>query len=287
MSENVLIDKYMKYKNKINNLIGGAFPFKFGHGGGFYILAKLGGDTLERVNERRSNLGLPPLDILHITLWNMHVNFAHPKSKIFYEQNFKEAIVNSYNKNIRDNAIYLESQKKVNGQIKGGVWGFFGRGPIEDKYWVREYKLPDVFIGNVRQFRIDIYKSIEKILQRNIERNERQERGKFPDKDYYDVYSVDSQELYAIHSDTYSGVTNWKPHISLFKIKDLDPTDVQNIISMQSDDDKSAYLKSRIGKSVKPISNISFGGVNKNISQLVLSLRAPNSALNYEDRINV
>jgi len=51
--------KYLKYKNKYLELSGGAFPFPFGTSTKFTIMAKLGSDTLDRVNERRTGLKLP------------------------------------------------------------------------------------------------------------------------------------------------------------------------------------------------------------------------------------
>ena len=58
-------EKYLKYKNKYIqlstqlNLIqqGGAFPFAFGDCEILYLMAKIEGDTLDRINERRRTFG--------------------------------------------------------------------------------------------------------------------------------------------------------------------------------------------------------------------------------------
>jgi len=62
--------KYFKYKQKYLDLkqsimMGGAFPFDKSRN--FYIMVNLGGETLDRVNQRRHNLGLITKEDLHKT----------------------------------------------------------------------------------------------------------------------------------------------------------------------------------------------------------------------------
>ena len=51
-------NKYLKYKNKYlelkNSLSAGAYPFSYGIGTKFSIMAILGDDTLARVNGKKS-----------------------------------------------------------------------------------------------------------------------------------------------------------------------------------------------------------------------------------------
>ena len=85
--------------------------------------------------ERRANLGLPPKDNLHITLWEFTVNLKNTDSQVFYDPRVIQIIKNSFDKNLRANFVNLTSLAKP--PATGGIWDFFGIGSdIKRKYWV-------------------------------------------------------------------------------------------------------------------------------------------------------
>jgi hypothetical protein len=281
-------EKYLELKNKLN-LSGGAFPFQFGVSTKFTIMAKLGGDTLLRVNERRVALGLPPKLDLHITLWEIHVNLQNPDSEIFYDPRVIQLIIDSYNRNLKGTGVNLISNVPSPGI--GGLWDLYGFGnDILNKNWARIYEVGPAFVANVQKFRADIYRSLSTLIPGGIQSIGTQSRGtpalpakgakpaKPADMDNFVIYQSRGIDLYAIHTPHYTGVQNWRPHISIFQIKELhtiNPALIAQLNTLPTNQQKSDHIKSIIGK-MRPISSISFGGAHKNVDELWISMRHDN-----------
>ena len=274
--------KYLKYKHKYlelkNNMSGGAFPFDFGFGTTFYIMAKITGDTLERVKERRQklfdnkllNAGVNVYSELHITLLQLHINLQHPAHSIFYDQHFINVIKDSYRRNIKLNTVSLSSVKKDNsGNVLGGEWDFFGMGDFSKKYWARVYNLPEKYIKNIKDFRMEIYGFLNSSY--GIARLKREFRGKGSDMTEFEIYGTpDGNELYAIVVDHYLGVSKWKPHISVVRMNELIQSLVNHMENMD-DDDASNHIRRIIGQ-VYPMSTIDFA---RDVGELKIALNKP------------
>jgi hypothetical protein len=275
--------KYLKYKQKYlelkNNMTGGAFPFKFGYGTTFYIMAKITGETLDRVKERRKklfdknllNVGVNIDSELHITLLQLHINLEHPNHKIFYDLEFINIIKESYRKNIKDSNVSLSSVKTdAMGNVLGGKWDFFGMNDFSKKYWARVYDLPEKYQKNMKDFRIEIYNFLN--IRYGIKRLKREFRGKGTDITEFEIYGTpDGNELYAIVVDHYLGVSKWKPHISVVRMNEIIPSIVTQM-EQQDFDTASEYIRDTIG-SVKPMSTINFA---RDVNILKIALNQPN-----------
>jgi len=182
-------------------------------------------------------------------------------------------IEDAYNRHIKSQNVTLVSK---NPSGTGGVWRFFGRGDITSKYWARVYEVDAKFQKNITEFRREIYTFITSSTS-GIMRKPRVQKINPTDPsdvDYYDMYSTVNGELYAIHSDHYTDVKNWRPHISILKIDELktNPNYGDIIDKKYTDDDRTDGFIGLIGK-VNPISNINFGGPAKNVDELLISLR--------------
>jgi len=293
-------NKYLKYKNKYlelqNKQIGGAFPFRFGDGNILYIMAKISGDTLDRVNERRKAFKLEDNTDLHISMLQIYLNNKHPLyTRIFINDDFEHAIIKSYDDNILKNNVILTS---INPLTQRGNWGLLGRNP--NKYWARIYDF-DGYENNIKQFRLDIYKYIESISGKLIKSEERRSNSMDPtDIDDFVIYKTqDGNELYAIHKKFYFGVDNWNPHISILTIPELeqssdrtvsDKMDQNSVISKfnarQTDDDKIKVLRIESGNRIQinPISNIN---LNRDVNELKFSINDIKQKRNIEKYLSV
>ena len=266
-------EKYLKYKQKYLELkselklkkqLGGAFPFSIKAGGSFAIMAKITGDTLDRVNERRIKLGLQPQANLHITLLQFHINFENPDSEIFLDKRFIEEIRTAFITHVKGPGVELESPQ--------GSWEFLGVKPnLEDKFFVRVYRLPQPFIDNIKQFRLQIYRFLSQRVYVDSANPRIEIRGIHPDTATFVIYSTPRGELYALTRDHYYGVDTWRPHISLLKINELSIPLIQQIRAQPTPRHQADNIVHTIGK-VKPISSIK---MNVNVRELYISIRTP------------
>jgi len=293
--------KYLKYKNKYSNLVkkinqvGGAFPFIYGDCEILYIMAKIEGDTLDRINERRTAFGLQPKGDLHISLLQLYINNKHPNYSIFESKEFKDTLVASYKNNIIANNIQLQSKEISVSGNKRGLWEFLGRDP--HKFWARVYILNSDHKQYISQFRRNIYNFINQQLGQSVSKTE--QKGIGSDQEDFEIYSYNGQELYAINKKFYFGIDNWKPHISVLTISELeqsqdksisqkdDPNSVMYKFShSNSDDRKIDVLRLEVSKRNKtnPISNID---LNKDIKQIKFSLNNPKTKTNKEEYLTV
>jgi len=249
-----MYNKYLKYQNKYialkNSLKGGGKPFD--NNMSLFIMAKITGDTLERINERRRiALGVgTELKDLHLTFLQLHVNMIHPNIGIFQNIDLIECIKKSFIENIINSGIRFESINPATGR---GMWDFLGPSDIVDKYWARIYNFDPKFIENIRKFRKDIYDFLNRKLGQITHR--REIRG--ADNTMYDIFSCNGNDLYAIVSDHYYGVENWKPHISVLKINELKSADMTKLLLAKDNMERSVVLaRDIIGNKVQPISSI-------------------------------
>ena len=269
-------EKYLKYKQKyleLKSQIGGAFPFAFGDGGSIAIMAKITGDTLDRVNERRLKLGLPREDNLHITLLQFFINFNNPRSDIFFNHTFIDTISRAFTTHLKRTGVELDSPR--------GSWDFLGIRPsLEDKYWARVYNIDPRFEQNVRNFRTDIYNFLNQNVGVDAAHPKFENRGKPHDNTDFVIYSTGPRredELYAIVKNFYYGVNTWKPHISVVKMNELTSSSSANrqlfdrINGLSTTQQKSDAITAHIGQ-VNPISRIRM--IN-NVNELYISIRTP------------
>jgi len=282
--------KYLKYKNKyleLKSQLGGAFPFLFGEGGKISIMANITGPTLDRVNQRRVRLGLPYLHTLHITLLEIHINFANVRSNIFYDPQLIDVIVQSFNQHLKGPGVEIASGM--------GGWDFFGFGPsLENKYWARIYTLPHNFRERVTSFRMAIYDFITAHVG-NLTRkfDPRQNPADQHDITNYVIYSTGNgqnrdDELYAVVRDHYHGVDTWRPHISVIRMIELQQGQLQipgqqksqrqlfdEVNQLQTTQERSDHITMTIGQ-VPPISRIR---MVTDINQLHISINVPRPIL--------
>ena len=308
-------EKYLKYKTKYLELkkqLGGVvFPDKDATTyESIAIMAYLNQNKLDLVNERRKHVKLQPTSGLHITLLNFNANRKCPfYSELFESKDFKNAVEESYIKNLQKTNFELVSEKfDSQGKFAGGIWNFFGnKSDLDDKFWVREYKFKDN--GELYNFKMDIYRGYIKeklkvlIDQYNIKNPnnmmtsvvlKKDERKKVEKKDkkgnvietgYYDYYGyeykdntgkIHRQDVYAINSDHYVKTENWKPHISVFKIGEISSTQqYQGLQKIQGDQAKLDYLADEVGRKGGNITQLSFSK-NDSIDKLVISARGSN-----------
>jgi len=284
-------NKYLKYKNKYvstkNRIIqkGGAFPFHKNVCEILYIMAKIDGDTLDRINERRNALGLQLKNDLHISFLQLYLNNDHPNYNIFLSKEFTDTIIKSWNDNIISNNVILNSTIDVYNPLtqkteKRGQWDFFGRHPKLS--WVRIYKLNPSQKQYVKNFRMDIYNFLTtKIGQLT---NNKQIRGMGNDQEQFDIYSYAGQELYAINSQNYVGIDNWIPHISVLNVDEIVAPELYKlkVILDNPTIDKNKKLDllklniaenaHRQGHTINPISVIK---LEDNVSKIKFSIKKP------------
>lgn len=237
-------------------MIGGAFPFK--NSTTFSILAKIGDETYDRINERRSKLVLPLTD-LHMTFLSIFVNKNHPRCEdILSNTPLHDNIKKLFKKYIIDRNVKLKSYDPT----KGGVWEFLGQ--PKSKFWTRVYDTDeDGDLINVAKFRLKVYGLLNDIFPELTRKQ--LNLGKGTDKEDFMVYSTDPKnpnktQLYAINMKYWFGIKTWKPRISVFTKKELQPGIHDKLISIMddvdiSDDAKSSEIITLIG-AVSAISNL-------------------------------
>ena len=300
-SKRISKDIYLK-KNTLNQK-GGAFPYPRGDGGKFTLLAMIGGDTLDRVNERREAYHLQSYDSLHITLLEFHINLDHCAFDIFSSNDFHTEIINTYRDYIVDQELTLTSVR-ANG--RGGNWeilGGHGRTPQEqfnNKFWARVYRLSNrQQLDAFHNFKLTVMNIIKRILRERRLLGPRddliissEQRGQNSDIDDFTTYSTRDrrgilQELFCVNTNHYGDdIMTWKPHISVLKLGELSaprPDIYRQIISPANDDEAIIRILQHNAQGVQPISNIvssrdlrtlrisyNFGGpanrVNRNIT---------------------
>lgn len=227
--------KYEKYKTKYLNIMkGGAFAFdktnQHPRGKGptinFTILAKIDGNTLDRINLRRTQLGLPLKNDLHITLLSFQVNDGHPNSNIFKSKEFADHIASAFNIHVKGSGVQLSSVvTDPITQTKKGAHQVLGRKGSE--YFARIYELEPQYHTAISNFRREVYNFINIKLGQPTHFTER--RGSGVDIDEFEIYSYGGQELYAINRKQYYGLSSYLPHISILSVTDLGPSLQQNI----------------------------------------------------------
>jgi hypothetical protein len=253
---------FMK-KNASKLMKGGAFPYQKGKGGKFTILAKVTGDTLDRVNERRIAYNLRPLDSLHITLLDFYVNLYHPLHVIFSDPGFHDQIKELYRAIYIGSELELDSTKK-NATVakKGGNWeilGGHGRTldeQFDNKFWARVYTMNPAHFKLFQDFKLGIIHFIT--TRTGLLTDKKEIRGIAPDREEFTAYSTqDGNELYCVNTAHYGNIKSWKPHISVLKLGDLKISrlDIYDSIKIMSDEDIIETLRKN-APGVKPISNI-------------------------------
>ena len=253
---------FMK-KNASKLMKGGAFPYQKGKGGKFTILAKVTGDTLDRVNERRIAYNLRPLDSLHITLLDFYVNLDHPLHVIFSDTVFHDQIKELYRAIYFGNELELDSIKKnATSSKKSGNWeilGGYGRTPDEqfdNKFWARVYTMNPAHFKLFQHFKLGIIDSITARTGKLTPNTEM--RGIASDIEEFTAYSTqDGKELYCVNTVHYGNIKFWKPHISVLKLGELKSSrpDIYDSIRPMTDEDIIETLRKN-APGVKPISNI-------------------------------
>lgn len=293
--------KYLKYKKKYTDLKiqiqrGGAFAFR--NNGSFAIMLNITGDTLDRVNERRTALGLEPLEHLHMTLMQLHINFDHPQHRIFLDQRFHQCIARAVRNTLDQaaNPLILESLNPATGR---GRWDFLGQGNTQ--FWARVYTMDLNARTLVRNFRREFYQCINDrvttplIHRRNIPRT--YGPGGVANPTVFDIWETQQgQELYAVNTQQYLGVDNWLPHISVLRIQELNQPTTRLLYDTLTDathpltrDRKTQAINDRISNNltlihqprVQPISRIN---IRHNMRQLVISIRVPQGQNPIPDR---
>ena len=205
---------------------GGAFPFqKPNIGSQFYIMAKIDGNVLDRINERRILLGLSPNNKLHITLMSFHVNTSHPYfHHIFDNPSFYAHIQKCFIQLIKPHYIKLSSRKiNSGGVVRGGKWEFLGGNSsyiTETSFWARLYDLDQSGMRAFQKFRKNVYNYINYTMQQTPTVT-MEYRGTGHDVQKFVIYSYNRVELYAIVKDQYYKIDTWKPHVSVFNMKEL------------------------------------------------------------------
>ena len=238
------------------------------------MLAIITGDTLIRVNQRRTAYSLQPYDSLHITLLEFNINLDHPAHDIFSDPNFHSTIRSYYREIILANSLTLSSLR-ANG--KGGnceILGGHGRTPEEqfnNKFWARVYTVSTPQeLEMFRIFKLNVIGYIEQILRARFLLGQgenltmaRERRGVGPDIEEFTTYSTRNrqgnlQELYCVNTNHYGDIRNWKPHISVLKFGELlvPRPDIYSQILPLANDKAIIQILQKNAPGVEPISNI-------------------------------
>ena len=210
--------------------LGGAYPFK--NTISLTVMAKITGDTLDKVNERRVHLGLNPKDNLHITLLKMLVN-QDSKIMMSNKKKFQHVIKNL--KHLTDSickiykTVYLKHNIKFisrkfdkKKKVIGGLWEILGgRGKtlqekFNNKYFARVFNVPP----NARHFTKFLWNYMKKIYDVNENDYKMERLGFGKDWDRFKVFKKNGESLYAL-DEFYGDFKNWKPHISVLSFHEL------------------------------------------------------------------
>lgn len=253
---------FMK-KNVSKSLKGGAFPYPKEKIGKFTILAKVTGETLDRVNERRLAYSLRRLDTLHITLLDFYVNLDNPLHAIFSDQSLHDLIKELYRAIYIGNPLELYSTKRdATGAVKGGNWeilGGHGRTPdqqFDNKFWARVYTMNADHFSLFKTFKTKLIDFITARIGPLTSRKEM--RGQSPDIEEFTAYfTQNGQELYCVNTTHYGNIISWKPHISVLKLGELKTSrpDIYGLIR-HMDDDMIINTLTRNAPRVQPISSL-------------------------------
>ena len=291
--------KYLKYKKKYSDLKiqmqkGGTFAFATN--GSLAIMLNITGDTLDRINERREALGLAALQVLHMTLLQLHINFDHPDHRIFFNPQFNECIAQAIRNTLNQvaNPLILHSLDPATAR---GRWDFLGQGNTQ--FWARVYTIDQNGRDLVRNFRREFYQCINARLSVGLIHRRHMTRNYGPGgPTEFDIWETrPGQELYAVNTQQYLGVDNWLPHVSVFRIQDLNlPTNPNNNLYptltdlAQTTQQKTAAINARIhantvGKGQPDVREISRLNIRKNMRQLVISVRVPPGRAPIQDVI--
>jgi hypothetical protein len=246
------MDYYSKYNYKLNNysnMIGGAFPFDNTHS--FYIMIKIGGETLKRINVRREYLYLPPIDNLHITLLQLLINGDNDDASKFRDTHFLDTIANILKKIILQDPIRFSSRR--------GEYELFGQ---KDYFFVKKYTCVNLDI--IRLLRGIFYENLNKFIGRTYTYTEKT-MGSDSDIEQFRFYNYeDASFLYAISISKFLGVHTWVPHISIFKTSELLPQLQIDLTTLDTIDEKKTFLISQLHPRSPPISSIIIGGTDAN-----------------------
>ena len=268
---------FMK-KNVSKSMKGGAFPYDRLNLGKFTILAKITGNTLERVNQRRRAYHLSSLNSLHITLLDFYVNLAHPLSRIFSDPTLHDQIKELYRAIYFGNPLELESKKRnASGSIIGGNWeilGGHGRNPNEqfdNKFWARVYTMNPEHFDFFKGFKNGVIRIIQEITGPLHFRKEN--RGQQPDVEEFTAYSTqDGLELYCVNTAHYGNIMSWKPHISVLRLGELKTSrkDIYDLIRPMNND----MIINTLKKNAPGVEEISELITNRDLTTLRISFNS-------------
>jgi hypothetical protein len=276
-----------KYVNsKIGIQKGGGFPFPQANGGIFSLMLIITGDTLRRINQRRTSLGLQAnLTPLHFTLLQLHVNFSHPLSNIFSDAAFHQCVLQAVRNTLdfHQNPLILTSPH--------GSYQFLGTNARQ--FWARVYNF-DVNI--IRNFRMQFYNCINQRVPPTLSRKN-ENRGAPGDLTNYDIYEDTSGELYAINHDYYFEARRWRPHISIFELDELNTQANRDLLRIIRDQrrqlqDKNDRIMNRIqtnrsargARKMDPISTID---IRRDMRQILMSVKLPGQPLRNFNPLNL
>jgi len=266
--------KYFRYKQKYLDLkqrimMGGALPFdkhRF-----FHVIAKLGGETLNRVQKRREALGITTNhDNLHMTFLSLIFNYDNKLyHSLFDDEDFCIKIIRLFKSIIRKYSVQFVSLDDTD---KKGVWEIFGRSGKE--YFARVYKVDASKKEFIKVFRQAVIKEIEKKLGLSDPKIET--RGTANDSALFIIYSTsDGKELFAINAEHYGDVETWKPHISIFSREEIkkisgtipiakDVNDMFEDITNQGPATIADKIIQKIGNAADSISKLFVNGDKRN-----------------------
>ena len=221
--------------------------FKSGVNMALILETNTNSDVYKTIIERRDLFDLKgvPDEHPHLTLHMINFNFKHPlidegflkEIKAFTKKCYIE-ILHGY-KLIKDDFAIL--------------------GKINDPTFVMKYKLnyPD----RITKFRICIYNEIARLLNIGDYKGFKdREVRKVNKKDMFIYSTPDGIPVYGIHQ-YYHGKGNWEPHISLFKLREVQLSSAQEIGKILFNESNYSKINRNNLSKVKPIRgepNLSF-----------------------------
>lgn len=299
--------KYLKYKEKYISLKskmqkGNGFPF-VRNGGTFTLMLVFTGNTLDRINQRRTSLGLLPSVVpLHMTLLQLHINFAHPDHTIFLDPTFyqcvRQAVINILDPPAAPvvPAVPVVPVEHLILTSARGSYDILGQNATQ--YWAREYQFNRQLITD---FRRGFYNCINTRVARGQLRHvpgQSRDHGSPGQFTNYDVFQNTAGELYAINHDHYFGVQNWRPHISIFRLDDFITSSMPPLPNPNNDllpiltnpqttivDKNTAVLdrirrnRSHLPKHLRRLPAISELDIQRDMRSILISIRRPNGQI--------
>jgi hypothetical protein len=237
--------KYIKYKQKYleyKKMIGGAFAFA--NTSNFFIMVKIGGSTLARVNERREVFGLGHFDNLHFTLLQLQVNDNNPASRIFKDPAFLSQIAGIFKADILDEGVEFTSVR--------GAYDLYG---TKNLFMVKIYST--VNKNKFENFRKHFYETLNTSL--GTPTHITVQKGTDSDIETFRIYSYGTKELYAVLTEKYLGIETWKPHVSILNTGELGGSLKSTLDHLETTEEKNKLLVSLLPPNLSPISKIMFG----------------------------